>query len=274
MQYTKKLITATVITLSVLTVHAEGTTVTAKDYQLPKCAAPVASVVIGKVACKSNSCMAPAAQPNSQLAALAMMAAQANGGSTANFAGIGDGMSAMLTTALKETGCFDIQEREAMDEVAKELALVGKKVEIQQADYMISGSITSISMSTQKSSFGGGLIPIIGAISNTKVTADLGMDIKIIDINKAKILDSKTFLGNNETSSTGIGLGGFVGGGLVGGAFSSTKGTPMEPVVRDVLTRVAAYASTSLVTVRGATPPTITPAQLSSQTAPVSTANP
>ena len=51
-------------------------------------------------------------------------------------------------TALKETGYFDIQEREAMDALAKELALVGKTVEVQQADFMISGAITSISMST------------------------------------------------------------------------------------------------------------------------------
>jgi hypothetical protein len=35
-----------------------------------------------------------------------------------------------------------------MDALAKELALVGKTVEVQQADFMISGVITSISMST------------------------------------------------------------------------------------------------------------------------------
>ena len=32
-----------------------------------------------------------------------------------------------------------------MDALAKELALVGKTVEVQQADFMISGVITSIS---------------------------------------------------------------------------------------------------------------------------------
>jgi curli biogenesis system outer membrane secretion channel CsgG len=179
-----------------------------------------------------------------------MMAAQQNGGPS-NFAGIGDGMGAMLITVLKETGCFEIQEREAMDELAKELALVGKKVEVQQADFMISGAITAINMSTERTALGGGFIPILGAFTRTTQTADIGMDMKIIDVNRAKVVESRTFVANNETSSTKWGGAAFGGIGLFAGGMSSIKGTPMEPIVRDILARVASFASTRLVDLRG-----------------------
>ncbi len=228
--------------------YADTTTVTEKDYQLPKCDAPVASVVVGKIACKSASCQAPDPGANSTLAMLARMQSQQ---SQSSFVGIGDGMAAMLTTALKETGCFDIQEREAMDDVARELALVGKKVEVQQADFMISGAITSINMSTQKTQLGGGFVPILGAFSRTKKTADIGLDMKIIDINRAKVVESKTFEANNETSSTSFGGAAFGGLGLVGGGMSTIKGTPMEPIMRDILARVASFSSTRLMAAHG-----------------------
>lgn len=226
---------------------ADSTTVSEKDYQLPKCDKPIASVVVGKISCKAATCQAQDAGGNSQLAALARLAAQQN---QANFAGIGDGMAAMLTTALKETGCFSIQERDEMDDVAKELALVGKKVEVEQADFMISGSITSINMSTERKSLGGGVIPVLSAFHRTTKTADLGVDMKIIDINHAKILESRTFEANNQTTNTSFGAAAWGGLGLVGGSMSSIKGTPMEPIMRDVLARVAVFASTKLVASR------------------------
>lgn len=249
---------------------ADTTAVSERDYQLPKCAKPVASVVVGKITCKSAGCQASAQNTsNHPMSALLQLAAQQNGGMQSNFAGIGEGMGAMLTTVLKETGCFDIQEREAMDELARELALVGRKVEVQQADFMISGAITAISMSTERSSIGGGFIPIIGAFTRTTQTADVGMDMKIIDVARAKVVESKTFVANNETSSTKWG-GAVFGGGVLGGGMSSIKGTPMEPIIRDVLARVASFASTKLVDLRVAnagpvdqTPQTAVPVQAS-----------
>ncbi len=159
-------------------------------------------------------------------------------------------MGAMLTTTLKETGCFEIQEREALDDVQKELALVGKKAEISQADFMLSGSITSMDMSVDKKALGGGFIPIIGMISTTTKTANLGLDIRIIDINKAKLLDSKTFAANNETSSFSLGAVGFGGGGVLAGGLSSFKGTPMESILRDVLAQISSYAAKKIVDFR------------------------
>lgn len=237
------------ITLSVYA--ADGTTVSEKNYELPKCQKPIASVVVGKLACKSAACQPPEQAANgaqmNPILQLAMAQAAAKQGQTANLAVVGDGMSAMLTTVLKETGCFDIQEREAMEEMAKELALVGKKVEVQPADYMITGAITSISMSTERKQLGGGLIPIIGAFSTTTKSAEIALDIKVLDVNRAKLVEAKTFQANNETSSTSFGMAAWGGGALFGGAMSSIKGTPMEPILRDVLAQVATFTTNRMM---------------------------
>lgn len=244
----KFIIGAAVALLGTCAFAADGTKISEQTYQLPQCATPVASVVVGKLVCKAASCM-PVAQDPTGLSALVRLA---GGTDKASFPNFGEGMSAMLTTALKSTNCFDIQEREAMDELAKELALVGKKVEVQQADFMISGSITSLNLSTETKEFGGGLFPVIGMISTTKKTADLGLDIKVIDVNRAKVLDSRTFTANNETTNTSFGGIGFGGIGVLAGGMSSYKDTPLEPIIREILAQVASFTATKLVNLKGA----------------------
>ncbi|MES2089518.1 MAG: CsgG/HfaB family protein [Pseudomonadota bacterium] len=231
--------------------HADKTTTAEKDYALPKCSKPVASVMVGQLTCKSAGCQP--VQQDSRAGGLMALAALASGNSSVGFPGVGEGMSAMLTTVLKETGCFEIQERESLDDLSKELALVGKKVEVQQADFMITGAITSINMSTQKKQFAGGWIPILGSISTTTKLADLGLDIRLIDVNKAKLLEAKTFTGNNETSSTSFGGAAFGAGFGALGGMSSVKGTPMEDVIREILVRVASFSSQALVAAKGIT---------------------
>ena len=237
--------------VSASSAYADKTTTGEKEYALPKCSKPVASVMVGKLTCKSAACQP--VQQDSRAGGLMALAALASGNSSVSFPGVGEGMSAMLTTVLKETGCFEIQERESLDELSKELALVGKKVEVQQAGFLIIGAITSINMSTEKKQFAGGWIPLLGSISTTTKLADLGLDIKVIDVNKAKLLEAKTFTGNNETSSTSFGVAAFGPGmGMVGG-MSSIKGTPMEDVIRDVLVRVASFSSLKLMAAKGIT---------------------
>lgn len=252
----KRLISTAAMAVMFAVAHAETTTAE-KEYELPKCSKPVASVMVGQVTCKSAACQNNVNQ-DPRAGGIAALVQLASGNPTASFPGIGDGMTAMLTTVLKETGCFTIQERESIDELNKELARVGKQVQVEQADFMISGAITSINMNTEKKQFAGGMIPILGAFSSTTKTADLGMDIKIIDVNRAKIMEAKTFTGNNETSSYSFGGAAFGGGMGALGGMSSIKGTPMEGVVRDVLVRVASFSSRSLVTASGVTDVTYT----------------
>src|SRR5258706_3527605 len=172
--------------------HKPNVTITARTYDLPKCAAPVPSWMVGRVNCRAARCFNPyGADPRPP--GVAALLSLASGTTSANFAGVGDGLGAMLTTALKETGCFDLQEREAMGEIAQELNLAGRKLETQQADYMISASGTEIDFDTRVQRFGGGVIPVIGSIRRRTQRAELGMDVKIVDVDHARGLDAKTF---------------------------------------------------------------------------------
>jgi curli biogenesis system outer membrane secretion channel CsgG len=228
----------------------DGTTVSEKDYDLPTCSAPVAKVLIGQFTCKSAACQASESSGNG-MADLMRMAQQAQDGiSTQSFPGIGDGMGAMLTTALQQTGCFEIQDRDSIEQMRQEMELAGMEFKPEPADFMIAGAITSLSMSTKRKAFGGGAIPIVGAISSKKQFAELGVDVRILDPHKAKVVDATTFVGNNQTSSTGFGGAAWGGGGALVGGMSNVKGTPMEDVVRDVLVRVAAHTSAQIVAIK------------------------
>lgn len=232
---------------------AEPQAGTPKAFELPHCEKPVASVMVGKLHCKAAACQ-PAPKTDHPLAAI--MRAQQQG---PDLSAAGEGMAAMLTTLLKETGCFEIQDREALEEMARELAMVGKTVQVQQANFMISGAITSIGLATERSSIGGGLIPVIGAISTTKQTAELALDVKVLDVNRARVVEAKTFQSNNASSSVTLGGLGASRGVLMGGAFQSIKGTPMEGVVRHVLAQVASFTATRLLE-SGAAPSITAPA--------------
>lgn len=202
---------------------------------LPKCEKPLASIMVGKLACKAGNCSNPSAGNAGGLAALLMA-----GGS--NVAAIGDGIKDMMTTALQETGCFNVMEREAIDEIQAELQRAGKTVQTKQADYLISGSVTQIDMQKDTTSIGWGMIPIIGSVGTTKNTANVAMDLRLVDVNTAQIMNSKKISASTESRDWGVNGLGFGGGVGFGGGFSSLKGTSLEAVVRD-----AVFQSTNFI---------------------------
>lgn len=211
--------------------------------QLTRCNAPIASVMVGKLTCKSAGCGAGgagASAQNNPIAAMLAMAGQVGAGPVT---GLGDGIRDMFVTVLQQTGCVEMQDREAMDEIADELRRAGKEVKVQQADYLISGALTTVEMENSKAGFGGGFIPIIGSISKNTQKATVGMDLKLVDVNTAKVIETNRYTANSETSSFGIGGGGFgmIGGGVAGfgGSLSSLKGTSLEIVAREAAVKAA-----------------------------------
>jgi len=209
------------------------TTVTQKDLgsAVPHCNAPVASIIIGKFPCKASSCTAPP-QTAPGMAGVAMMMAMAGRGQaqTLDLSRLGEGMSSALTSGLKATGCFDVQEREAMEDLQKEAELSGVKLQAKPSDFMISGAITAVDVSSKSSSFGGGMIPLVGAVSNTTHSAKLSLDVRIIDVKKASILESRTFEANSAKSNWGVAGAGFSGRGALFGAMSSTQSPELDGV--------------------------------------------
>lgn len=207
---------------------------------LPKCDKPIASVMVGKMACKAANCgnAGGGGSGATGVAALLQMVNGANGGPT-NVSGIADGIKDVLVTALTESNCFEVQDRDAMDEIAKELELAGKKVQAQQAEFLVSGAVTQIDVSTDNKSFGAGLIPIIGSIGTKTQKAEVALDMKLVDVNTAKVVASKRASASTENSSFSMGAigGGTVGGtiGGFGGSLSSLKGTNLEAVTKDAI---------------------------------------
>lgn len=235
----KKLFTLSLLALTAsMALAAED--VAPAPTQLTHCSKPIASVMVGKLACKASSCAGNASNSNNLLAQLMAAAGQVG---SAGVTGVGDGIRDMFVTVLQSSGCVDLQDREAMAEIAEELKLAGKEIKVQQADFIVSGALTSIELENSRSGFGGGFIPVIGSISKNTQKATVGLDMKLVDVNSAKVVESRRFSANSEKSSWGLGVlgGGSFGGGAIGfgGSMSSLKGTSLEMVAREAVIQAA-----------------------------------
>lgn len=137
---------------------------------------------------------------------------------------VGSGLRDMLATSLTETGCFDVLDREAIEEMREEATLTGRKLRVQSADYMARGAITTLKVENKASAIGGGigaLLPgalgaVAGSVGSSSKKATLGMDIKIYNPKTSSIKFSKHY--NAVSGKTTYG---FVAGGLGGIGFGS-----------------------------------------------------
>jgi curli biogenesis system outer membrane secretion channel CsgG len=213
------------------------------------CDKPIAKVMVGKLTCKASSCNNATAGRANPLMLLLAAAGQPN------LSGIGDGIKDMMTTALQATGCFEVMDRESMDEIKAELAAAGKTMETEAADFIVSGSVTQIDIEKSSTNIGWGMIPIIGSIGRTTQKANVGLDLRLVSVNTGKVLNSKQIESSTEDSSFGIGGIGFgmAGGSLVGfgGSFSSLKGTSLEKVTRDAVFKATDFLVTEAKKAKG-----------------------
>lgn len=227
--------------------------------KLPRCETPLASVMVTKLQCKAANCAGSGDSGSGAggLAALLQAVNSANGGLT-NVSGIADGIKDVLVTALSETGCFDVQDREAMDEIQKELALAGKKIQAQTADFIISGAVTQIDVSVDNKSFGGGLIPFIGTVGTKTQKAAVALDMRLVDVNTAKVVSSKRATASTESSSFSMGgiaggnFGGTIGG--FGGSLANLKGTNLEAVTQQAIAQSVVFLVDSVRQAKGLPP--------------------
>lgn len=229
----RNLVAATVIGLLAGVSMAQGSSDTEGQSARLRCDKPIAKVMVGKLSCKASSCMNASAGSANPLMALLAAAGQPNA------LGIGDGIKDMLTTALQETGCFEVMDRDSMDEIKRELEAAGKKIETEAADFVITGSVNQVEMEKSSTSIGWGMIPVIGSLGKTTQKASIAMDLRLVSVSSGKVVGSKRIDANTEDSSFGIGRIGFGTGssGLIGfgGAFSSLMGTSLEKVTRDAV---------------------------------------
>jgi curli biogenesis system outer membrane secretion channel CsgG len=239
--------------LSVTFAIAETSDVREREINVPKCAKPVAKVIVSEIKCKSADCSSGAGQQDPKRYRWWDYMGHGGNVNQPTYTGVGSGMTEMLSTALSQTGCFEVMERASLDELNKELALVGKKVEAEAADFLITGSITSLGFEQSATGLGGlgGLFKgplalVAGSVDFKKSKVHMNMDLRIVNVSKAKLLASRTFQADNQKSGFGLSAAGWGGGVGLGGNHASISGSPLEEVARDLLVRSTSFIADNL----------------------------
>ena len=154
-------------------------------------------------------------------------------------ASLGDGMAAMLTTALIQTGRFIVVERQDLEDITAEQKLQeeGKVVKttgaksgrLIGAQILIRGAVTEYEASKAG---GGGGIAIKGiGIGMAGSVAHVGIDVRIYDTSTGQVLQSHRAVG--EAKTTGLALGGVSGDVAFGGGGWSK--TPLGEATRHAI---------------------------------------
>ena len=223
--------------LTGLAVAAQATTTVEQvnlDAAVAHCDHKVASIFVGQIQCKASSCSAaPAA--DDKMSRLMAMAAMANGQIQVDTTKLGEGTSAAVVSALRATGCFTVQERADIQALKEEAELAGMPFQPKSSDFLIAGTITSVDVSSSTKSFGGGFIPVVGAVSKTRVIAKLSLDMRIIDTKTTEVVDSKSFTGTSDTASWNSGGGTVYGGAGLFGVSTSTNSRELDGVANQIV---------------------------------------
>lgn len=235
---------------------ADASDVHEREISVPKCVKPVAKVIVSEIKCKSADCSSTAGQQDpKRYRWWDYMGAGGGNVKQPTYTGVGTGMTEMLSTALSQTGCFEVMERASLDEINKELALVGKKVDAEAADFLVTGSITSLGFEQSSTGLGalggffkGPLALVAGSVDYKKSKVHMNMDLRVVDVNKAKVVGSRTFQADNQKTGFGLSAGGWAGGVGLGGSHASITGSPLEEVARDLLVRSTSFITDTLAT--------------------------
>jgi len=218
--------------LLVLGVVAQAKETKTEERQIPvvKCSEPVYSVMVMDFDCKASACQ----QPNNPKL-LPIFEVLTTGGGVQ---GLGKGVATMLTNALKATNCFRIVDLEQYERIKKLLEATGQKVQPPRVDYMIIGSITALELERSGGPLGGGVVPLLGAISVKKDKAKLAVDVNVMKPETLEVAYSKSFEANSEKTSWSL-FGGGAAGAFGGAGWSISKNLSLDMVARDVVVQVA-----------------------------------
>lgn len=223
------------------------TTVTKQEISaiLPHCETPKVSIIVGTFPCKATNCTT-AANPQLPAGMAALMAMSGKMPPQTDFSHLGDTMGSALTTALKATNCFQVQDREVIEQLKKEADLSGIPFTPKASDYLITGAITAVALNTKSNTIGGGFIPVVGAIHNTTHNASMSLDVRLVNVKDGQISGSKTFDANSSRGDWALGAAGFGGGGGLFGTSSSTQSPELDSVANQAIVYAATYITETL----------------------------
>ncbi len=210
--------------------QAKDTKTEEKQIPVVKCSEPVYSVMVMDFDCKASACQQP---NNPKLLPIFEVLTTGSG-----IQGLGKGVSTMLTNALKATNCFRIVDLEQYERMQRLLSATGQKVQPPRVDYTIIGSITALELERRGGPLGGGVVPLLGAVSVKKDKAKLAVDVNVIKPETLEVSYSKSFEANSEKTSWSL-FGGGAAGAFGGAGWSISKNLSLDMVARDVVVQVA-----------------------------------
>ncbi|MFZ8810955.1 MAG: CsgG/HfaB family protein [Pyrobaculum sp.] len=211
---------------------AQGKETKTEERQIPvvRCSEPAASVAVMDFDCKASACQQP---NNPKLLPIFEVLTTGSG-----VQGLGKGVATMLTNALKATNCFRIVDLEQYERMKRLLSATGQTVQPPKVDYMILGSITAVELERRGGPLGGGVVPLLGAISVKKDRAQLAVDVNVIKPETLEVAYSKSFSANSEKTSWSL-FGAGAAGAFGGAGWSISKNLSLDMVARDVVVQVA-----------------------------------
>lgn len=160
---------------------------------------------------------------------------------------IGDGMADQLATALFNTNRYILLERQTLGDVLKEQDLgaagrISRETaapvgQIEGAEILITGAVTEFEPGASgaggRTSGGGGMLGnIVGAVSGAFSSAHIAIDLRLIDTRTSRVLAATSVEGKTTDVDVGGALGGYFGGGRLGGALSAWDNEPIGKALR------------------------------------------
>ena len=188
----------------------------------PMCQAVAATVMVGNTTCTAALCNTRASQGGLVgLAALAMNRQAIDATSFSIAVGV------MLSTALKQTGCFEVFDTGSMEQLRKEMESLGKKLAPSPSvDYIVRASITQADYAVDQSNFLG--------YSKRTTTASLTIDTKLVSALNGTVSEAGSYDASSEKSSSGV-----------AGIYAS--GNPFSDVAREAVAKAAVALTTKIL---------------------------
>ncbi len=201
------------------------------------CNATVATLMIGKVDCTAALCNTGSAQEGvSGLLARVMVR------DSIDAASFGAGVVALLSTALKKTGCFEIFDPVAAEGLRKELATVGgSPAAAPTVDYIVKVSITKAERTVDQSSF--------IFYKKETATSTLGLDTKLLHAARGSVLVAGSYEASTDRSSSGLAIP------LFSQTNSAARADPFAGAARDAVVKATNGLTGQILALLGAQGP-------------------
>ena len=157
-----------------------------------------------------------------------------------------NGIEAIVTDVMNQTGRFRLIERQVLDDILKEqdLATSGRVAKpsgaktgnVLGAQYLVQVVITDYEAKTSGTDSGvGGLVtrrlPVLGGLGMKNSKGRVGLNFRLIDAETSEVVYTKQIESVIKESGLTVGGAAFVGGGAMGGFFSNYAKTPIGQAV-------------------------------------------